>query len=289
MTEASFQPFHFTTDDGLKLYGRDYGGTISRPLPVVCLPGLSRNSRDFHQLAMQLSEDGYRVVTLDYRGRGQSAWDANKANYNAAREGLDVITALGHLGIGKATFIGTSRGGLILHLLAQTSIERIAAVVLNDIGPVIEVEGLRRIRDYLSNRRDFTSQQQVAAALESIHGNEFPIFSERDWLDMAEALYRQSDGKWVGDFDPALVDMLKAMDMSGPLPDLWKQYDVLAVRPLLVIRGENSTLLSTATVEEMLRRHPGAYAIIARGQGHAPILHPPAVYAELAAFLDRIS
>jgi pimeloyl-ACP methyl ester carboxylesterase len=288
MTEQRYQEFHLTSDDGLQLYGRDYRSESTRTLPIVCLAGLSRNSRDFHPLALRLMEDGHRVVTLDYRGRGRSDWDVDKANYNVVREAQDVVAALDHLGIERAQFIGTSRGGLILHILAATALDRIAGIILNDIGPEIESDGLQRIRDYLSKRSEFSSLAEAASALKIIHGAEFPALSADDWLEMAYALYRQAGGIWIADFDPALVELLKTMDFSKKLPDLWPQYAAMANLPVLVVRGENSRLLSRETATEMLKRHPGAKLLTVTGQGHAPLLHFNEVYAPFTEFLNSM-
>jgi pimeloyl-ACP methyl ester carboxylesterase len=247
---------------------------------------LTRNSRDFHRFAQRLTAEGRRVVTLDYRGRGQSDRDANTANYNIVREAQDVVLVLEALGIEKAMFVGTSRGGLILHILAgMAAAGRIAAIVLNDIGPVIEADGLMRIRDYLSLRGTFSTVAEAAAHLERVHGAEFPLFKSIDWQDMAEAIYRNDNGTLVGDYDAAIVEPLKTMDFSQSLADLWAQYQAMTALPLLVVRGENSRLLSSATVTEMLARHPKAQAITASGQGHAPNLHDDTIFRTIADFL----
>jgi len=281
-----FHPFRFRADDGLELYGRIYGDR-SGSRTVICLAGLSRNSRDFHQLASFLAGRGRQVVTLDYRGRGLSAWDPNPANYNLLREGQDALQALAHLGITEADFIGTSRGGLILHFLPAMAPGLVRSVILNDVGPVIEIEGLRRIRDYLSARPEPKDFAQAARALKATHGGDFTIASDEDWADMAYAIFREIDGRIVPDYDPMLVEPLKTMDLSQQPPDLWQQFQSLSPIPLLVIRGENSSLLSAATVDDMLRRHGAAKAITAPGQGHAPLLHLPGLAGAVAEFLDR--
>jgi len=286
MQQDGFTPLHFTSDDGISLYGRDYGTGVSGGLPIVCLPGLSRNSRDFHQLAIWLASQGRRVVTLDYRGRGLSAWDPNPANYNIGREAQDVVVALRTLGIGRAIFIGTSRGGLILHILPALAPGMIAACVLNDIGPVIEAAGLRVIRDYLSARSEPNDFIEAAHALEATNGPDFPALRDDDWSDMAHAIFRDFEGRILPDYDPALVEPLKTMDMDQPLPDLWQQFQALASIPMLIVRGENSKLLSADVAREMIERHaPEIHLAIARGQGHAPVLHIPDVRRQVAAFI----
>ena len=287
MQQDGFTPLQFTSDDGLSLYGRDYGSGNSGRLPIVCLAGLSRNSRDFHQLAIWLASQGRRVVTLDYRGRGLSAWDPDPTNYNIGREAQDAVVALRALDISRAIFVGTSRGGLILHILPALAPGMIAACVLNDIGPVIEAAGLRVIRDYLSARAEPKDFIEAAHALEATNGADFPALRDDDWSDMAFAIFRETDGRIVPDYDPALVEPLKTMDMDQPLPDLWQQYQTLASIPMLIVRGENSKLLSADVAREMIQRHdPEIHLAIAGGQGDAPVLHIPDVRQQISDFIE---
>ena len=300
---TGFKERYFSASDGLRLYARDYGRDNPRTtadLPIVCLPGLSRNSRDFHYLALQLSlapERPRRVVTLDYRGRGLSGWDTDKSHYQLPIEAEDVVIACGTLDIAQAIFIGTSRGGLTLHLLAASHPALLRGVVLNDIGPVIELAGLAAIRDYLQAQNDPHfwphAWAQAAETLQRTHGAAFPALSSKDWLEMADAIFREQDGMIRPDYDPALVEPLATMDMTRPLPDLlpdlWALYDELKKVPLMAIRGENSTLLSVGTFEEMAKRHPELKRVTAKGQGHAPLLHFPDLQAEITGFINGIS
>ena len=293
-TKTSFQEHRFSASDGLQLYARDYGHHDPRTatsLPIVCLPGLSRNSRDFHLLATALSihpEKPRRVIALDYRGRGFSDWDTDKSRYQLPVEAEDVLSACANLDITRAIFIGTSRGGLILHLLATLRPALLAAVVLNDIGPVIEITGLLQIRQYLEEQQPLRLWEQAIESLKQVHGAAFPALDEADWRDMAEAIYRQKSGMIIADFDPALTQPLKNMDANTPLPDLWALYQGFQAIPLMVIRGENSTILSQATFAEMGQRHPDMKSVAAAGQGHAPLLHRPDMFAEITTFIDRI-
>lgn len=278
--------------DGLQLHARDYppaSGGETR-LPVICLPGLSRNARDFHRFALLVSKDASlprRVIALDYRGRGLSAWDDNTANYNVATECQDVIAACAALGVSRALFVGTSRGGLILHIMAAVQPDLIAAAVLNDIGPEIEADGLKDIRDYLSNGFSPATLEAAADALARIHGPTFTALTRADWLEMADAIYRERDGRIVADHDPRLADQLQVIDFSKPLPTLWPQFDLLAQRPLLVIRGEHSRLFSAGTLERMKAHGPHVEALTAEGHGHAPLLHHDSLLPPVKAFLDR--
>lgn len=274
------------TADGLSLHIRSYGEDLPSP-PVVCLPGLTRNSRDFHQLAVILSQSANpsRVITVDSRGRGLSDRDSDKSHYALPVEALDVITVLDTLAIDRAAFIGTSRGGLILHLLTASHPERLAAVVLNDIGPVIEREGLEQIQAYLGREQKAPSDMDEAAAvLRAIHGDAFPALRPEDWRDMADAIYREIDGRIVADFDPAIAAQMASADLSQPVADLWANFEAFGRTPLMAIRGETSKLLSPETLDKMASRHPGLISVTAKGQGHAPILHLDGLAARIGEF-----
>lgn len=288
--QSGFRERFFSARDGLRLYARDYGDDRTR-LPVVCLPGLSRNSRDFHPLALALSTDPdgpRRVVALDYRGRGRSDRDGNKDNYALPVETGDVIDACAALGVTRAIFIGTSRGGLILHLLADLRPELIAATILNDIGPAIETAGLVEIRAYLSRRAPLASRADAVSALRQIHGADFPALSHDDWEEMADAIYTEREGRIVPDFDPALTAQLDAVDPDQPLPTLWPQFSLLCAMPMLAVRGENSRILSADTLRKMADIHPALCTLVVSGQGHAPILNHRDVLPVLRDFLGTL-
>lgn len=291
----AFESRFFTAEDGLRLHARIYpagnlpGASESR-LPVICLPGLSRNVRDFHPFALLMAQDlaPRRVIALDYRGRGLSDYDPNPENYNIGIECRDVITVCTALGISRAIFVGTSRGGLILHVMAALKPDLIASAVLNDIGPEIEVEGLRDIRDYLSQRSSPATLDDAADGLARIHGAAFPTLARTDWLDMAEALYAEKEGRLVTDYDPKLTDQLQAIDFSKPLPTLWPQFELLAKVPLLVVRGDQSHLLSQDTLARMAAHSAHVKTVTAPGQGHAPLLHHPDIFSSVRDFMASL-
>ncbi|RAZ80177.1 alpha/beta fold hydrolase [Mesorhizobium atlanticum] len=290
MASEGFSDFFYPATDGLKLHARIYGETNAGGWPVACLPGLTRNARDFHELALHLSrkaEIPRKVIAFDYRGRGQSDHDPDIGHYNIGVEAGDVLAGLAALGIEQAAFIGTSRGGLIIHVLGALKPTVLKAIVLNDIGPVIEAEGLAHIRSYLDRAPKPRTFAEAVAAQRRVHGADFPALSDVDWARMVRAICRETDAGWVPDFDPALVDTLAGVDLSKPLPDLWPQFDALAAVPLLAIRGANSRLLSVATLEEMNRRHPGMESATVEGQGHAPFLEIGDLPDWIAAFLGR--
>ncbi|MGX5804110.1 alpha/beta fold hydrolase [Bradyrhizobium sp. Arg314] len=290
-SDEGFSDFFYTAPDGLKLHARTYGEANADTWPVVCLPGLTRNARDFHELALYLSqkaENPRKVIAFDYRGRGQSDYDPDIGHYNVGVEAGDVLAGLSALGIEQAAFIGTSRGGLIIHVLGALKPAVLRAIVLNDIGPVIGAEGLAHIRSYLDRAPKPKTFAEAVAAQRRVHGADFPTLTDADWARMVTAICRETDAGWVPDFDPALVDTLAGADFNKPLPDLWPQFDALAALPLLVVRGANSKLLSAATLEEMRRRHPGMEAIIVEGQGHAPFLETGVLPERIAAFLGQV-
>ncbi|MBM2711298.1 alpha/beta hydrolase [Mesorhizobium caraganae] len=285
-----FSDFFYTAPDGLRLHARAYGETNSGTWPVVCLPGLTRNARDFHELALYLSRRANhprKVIAFDYRGRGQSAYDPEIGHYNVGIEAGDILAGLAALDIAEAAFIGTSRGGLIIHVLGALRPAVLKAIVLNDIGPVIEANGLAHIRTYLDPSPKPKSRAEAVHAQCVAHGADFPAFTEADWKRMVSALYRETDQGLLPDFDPRLVETLAGLDPSKPLPDLWPQFEALAAIPLLAIRGANSKLLSVETFEEMGKRHPGLETITVDGQGHAPFLETGDLPGAIAAFLDK--
>ncbi|PWK75688.1 alpha/beta hydrolase [Aminobacter sp. AP02] len=285
-----YSDFFYASQDGLRLHARLYGAG-NPGLPVVCLPGLTRNARDFHELALHLATDPEkprRIICFDYRGRGRSEYDPNWQNYNVGMEAADILAGLDALGIDQGGFIGTSRGGLIIHLLAAMRPALIKAVVLNDIGPVIEPAGLALIRSYLENSPSPTDFVDAIRIQKAVHGEAFPALTEVDWQRFVHAIYRNEDGRPVVDFDPALINTVLAMDLSQPLSDLWPQFATLCAIPMLAIRGANSRLLSVATIEEMRMRHPGLETITVKGQGHAPFLETGALPEKIADFISSV-
>ncbi|UCI32727.1 alpha/beta fold hydrolase [Mesorhizobium sp. B4-1-4] len=284
-----FSDFFYAASDGLRLHARVYGEANSGHWPVVCLPGLTRNARDFHELALRLSagSNPRRVVAFDYRGRGQSAYDPDVSHYNVGVEAGDILGGLAALGIEAAAFIGTSRGGLIIHVLGAARPGVLKAIVLNDIGPVIEPAGLAHIQFYLERAPKPKTFTEAMEAQRSVHGKDFPILTDADWTRMVRALYRATDQGLLPDFDPKLVDTVAGLDLSQPLPALWPQFDALAAIPLLAIRGANSRLLSADALQQMQERHPAMETITVEGQGHAPFLETGSLPETIAAFLDR--
>lgn len=281
----------FSAADGLKLHAVDYGRGVSDALPVICLPGLSRNARDFSKLAAYLATDASprrRVVAFDYRGRGLSEWDKDWKNYNVVTEAEDVLAGMAALGIEEAAFLGTSRGGLITMILSGMRPAPIRAAILNDIGPVIEGDGLAQIRAYLSRQPKPKNWEEAVAYQKAMMGKAFTAFGDDEWEFEAHGKYREIDGKLQPDHDPGLVKTLTALDLRDRPPTMWPQFLGLSNVPLLLLRGENSSLLSAKTVEKMESRRPRMTAVTIEGQGHAPMLHTAGIPQTIETFLNEI-
>jgi pimeloyl-ACP methyl ester carboxylesterase len=285
--ELGLRHVTYSSADGLALHAADYGDPISPWLPVICLPGLSRNARDFHDLAVHLSTHRHRprrVVAFDYRGRGLSQSDRNLANYNTLTEMTDVLDGMAALGIPRAIVVGTSRGGIIAMLMGIARPTALAAVVLNDIGPVIEPLGLARIKSYIGRMPAPDDWHDAIALLKRLHGVQFTSLSPDDWLAFARMTWREEDGRPVGDYDRQLARTFDGIDFDRPLPVLWNEFGALKALPMMVIRGANSDLLSEATVAAMAAAHPGLETVTVEGEGHAPLLRH-AVVQKISAFI----
>lgn len=282
------RPFAYPSADERALFGREWEPEGAAGLPLVCLPGLTRSSRDFAALAETLAGRPVRprrVVALDFRGRGGSAF-APVATYNPLMEAHDTAAALSHLGIGRALFLGTSRGGLVMMAMALALPGRIAAAAFNDIGPVIETAGLARITGYVGAPLPATWPEAVAA-LRAGQGALFPALDDAGWERFARQTMRDVGGRPALDYDPALAEAFKAFDPSQPLPDLWPGFEALKDVPMMVVHGARSDILSAATVAEMAARHPGLCVHTVADEGHAPLLWDAASQQAVADFLDR--
>ena len=283
-----FTAAHFTTGDGLRLHARVYGRDDPALPTVVCLAGLTRNSRDFDGLAIQLSGRGFRVITIDSRGRGQSEYARDIGEYNVVTEAEDVLSGLAALGIARASFIGTSRGGLLLHLLTGMRPAVMESVILNDIGPEIELDGLMLIRRYLQNAPAPRDWAEAAELQKSVHGKMFTALSDEDWKRHARAIYREDKaGRISSDYDPRITETLNSLTPDTQLPALWPQFAGFGHVPLMVIRGENSRLLSERVFREMGAVHTGATLVTVKDQGHAPHLDTADLPERIAAFLGK--
>ena len=285
---APFADLWARSTDGLRLHARVYGDGAPG-LPVICLPGLTRTASEFHGLATWLIREGFRgrILAIDYRGRGRSDHDPDPGRYAIPVETADLLTMLGEVGIARAAFVGVSRGGLIAMGLAAARPEVVAGLVLNDIGPVIERDGLLRIKGYVGRLGSPLDRAEAGALLKARFGAFFPAFDDGDWRGWADTVWTERDGALVADYDPALARTLDGLDEATPIPDLWPVFDAIGRVPLLVIRGGLSDILSAGTVAEMRRRRPDLEAMEVAGEGHTPLLHRPAVARRIAALIRR--
>ncbi len=287
--KQNWRDIYFTARDGLRLYGRHYPAPGSRLRPVLCLAGLTRNSRDFHDLASVLSNpkvaNARHVYTLDYRGRGNSAYDPDWRNYQVINELLDVLDFMAMRELADAAIVGTSRGGILAMVMAAVRPGNIGAVVLNDIGPVIEREGLLRIISYVGRVPLPATWREAAELVRSLSHRQFPAVPDQMWESIARQWYGDEDGRPVHGYDQALNKTATILD--GPLPELWPQFKALARVPVMALRGETSDILSTETAARMQREHPDLTLLTVSGQGHAPLLRDQPSLVAIRDFLAR--
>ncbi|MDH7794610.1 MULTISPECIES: alpha/beta hydrolase [unclassified Beijerinckia] len=279
----------YTARDGLRLHMLDFGPRLTSAIPVVCLPGLARTGQDFERLALALADGAAakprRVLALDYRGRGASDRDPTWQNYDLRIENDDILDTLAAAGIDRAIFIGTSRGGLHIMLIAAMRPALLHAAVLNDIGPVIETKGLARLRGYIGKLPQPRHWSDTVDIAKSLMSAQFTDMSDADWEAFARLTFEEKNGKLRARYDSALFRTLESIDLEKPLPTAWPQFEGLRDIPTLVLRGANSDLLSAETVAEMQKRHPRCQAHVVDNQGHAPLLLDAPTIARLARFI----
>lgn len=284
---ANFKDIYFRVRDGLRLYARHYPPARDLGLrPVLCLPGLTRNSRDFHDIASALSAHPATprdVFTIDMRGRGLSEHSSNWRDYAVTIEAQDVIDFMTMMELSATAIIGTSRGGLITLALAAMQPARLGPIVLNDIGPVISIDGLVRIAGYVGKTPVPKSWQDAARVILDLNRRDFTTLTEKDAEIFARQIFNEKDGRPVQSYDSKIARSLSILD--GPIPELWPQFEGLKRVPMLVVRGANSDLLSRETVEEMRRRHPDLKSVEVPNEGHAPLLRDRPTIEEIATFL----
>jgi pimeloyl-ACP methyl ester carboxylesterase len=272
----------FKTTDGLSLYFEETGQGV----PVLCLPGLTRNARDFDWVAPHLQD--VRLIRLDARGRGRSAYATDFHSYSVPREAADVLELLDHLGLETAVILGTSRGGLVAAALAATRPDRLAGVILNDVGPVIEADAIARIMLYVGRAPNARTCAEAAAATKAVLGGQFPTLDDATWTAMAEAQFLETPDGLRLRYDPHLRDALLAQAEAGPPPDLWPMFEALKAMPTGLIRGALSDLLSADTAREMQTRIPGLIFSTVPDRGHAPLLDEPEALDVIRAVLEKL-
>ena len=276
-----------TAQDGVMLHARCYGSRHASAHSVVCLPGLARTAADFHPLATALAADPASprlVLALDYRGHGQSQYDRNHNHYTIRVALADLSAVLAALEITSATVVGTSFGGVLAMMLAALPPIAVTGVILNDIGPVLEPAGLMRIKSYVGKLPTARNFKEGAEILRWLFAAQFTKLSPDDWMAFAQRTWHEDHGALVPTHDPKLARALRGMSLEH-IPILWDQFDALARIPLMVIRGANSDMLASTTLNAMLARRDQLEVIIVPDQGHAPLLAEAKVISRIAAFV----
>lgn len=287
MTAPVFREQRCTSADGLELYCRIYDASVPHGLAVLCLPGLTRNCRDFEALAPHLALR-YRVVCPDLRGRGLSARDPQWQNYHPRTYLADLQRLMQALELERVAFVGTSLGGLLAMMLGAGAPERVAGIVLNDIGPEFDPRGVDRIKSYAGMLPPVGTWEDAVKQLRAVYGDAWPGLSAEMWSTVVRRSYRaDASGTPVLDCDPRIGDALRAAAPAEPA-GLWPVFDRLGPVPMLVIHGALSDILSVRTLERMQREKPDLERITVGNRGHVPLLDEPEVLEGVDRFLARL-
>ena len=286
----AYQERRWQSRDDLILYARDYPAAEGPVrLPVVCLHGLTRNSKDFEEVAPWLAAQGRRVIVPDTRGRGLSGRDPEPGQYVPKTYAQDVLELMDGLGIARAVFVGTSMGGIVTMALAALRSTSVAAAVLNDVGPAVDPAGVARIMGYAGRKAETATWDEATDYVRRINAAAFPANDDEDWRRFARRTFRDAGGKPELDYDPAIMIPLAQGRYKAPALLAWYLFRRLARRrPILVVRGGLSDLLSPAILQRMRRHAPGLQYVEVPNVGHAPMLTEREAARGLKAFLDQV-
>ncbi|MFY9351818.1 MAG: alpha/beta hydrolase [Sphingobium sp.] len=285
---SGYKDGYWWSPDGLRLHYRDYpGGEEGRP-PLLCLPGLTRNARDFEPLAARLAGQ-WRLICPDLRGRAESAYAKDAMTYVPLTYLQDIGRLLADLGARRFVAIGTSLGGIITMLIAATHREWLAGALLNDVGPEVDKAGLDRIRTYVGVGQSHPTWVHAARALAEANADVYPGYDLERWLAMAKRLYRlNSGGRIVLDYDMKIAEPIRAMGSETGV-DMWPVMPAFRGIPTLLLRGARSDLLSEANAERMAREiGESAELVTVPDVGHAPALDEPESVAAIDRLLARV-
>jgi pimeloyl-ACP methyl ester carboxylesterase len=282
---ASWTDRYWYSAEGLRLHYRDYDGPRDKP-PILCIPGLTRNARDFEPVADRYAGD-WRVICVDLRGRGESAPDPDPSRYTPHYYVADLLKLLDQEGIADAAFMGTSLGGICTMLLASTDADRIAGAMLNDIGPEIDQAGIDRIGGYVGRQVSFADWDEAASALAERNGDKFPRWTDQDWAKFALRICHETADGIQFQYDLAIAENFRAAT-EGPQGANWHLYEALAGRPLLILRGELSDLLAPDIAEQMVATMDDAELVVVPAVGHTPNLEEPEATAAMDRLLNRV-
>jgi pimeloyl-ACP methyl ester carboxylesterase len=284
---SSWNDRYWTTRDGLKLHYRDYAGPTERP-PVLCLHGLTRNSRDFENLAERLAGD-WRVIAPDFRGRALSEYDPEPKRYVPPTYAADILQLLDELAIEEAIFVGTSLGGIVAMIIAGFAQQRVAGVLLNDVGPELDTAGLERIRGYVGHVLLFDNWDEAADRFAAKYGDVHPAYGREDWLAYAKRVARETERGIELDYDMAIAQPFNEMDdKTASAMDAWPLYRGLEGKPVMILRGELSDLLSGGTAKRMGEAISGAEVVTVSNVGHPPDFREPESVEAVDRLLQRV-
>ena len=281
----AFSDRYWNSPDGLKLHYRDYDGPHDRP-PILCIPGLTRNARDFEPVAERFAGE-WRVIAVDLRGRGLSDYDPNTMNCAPPVYVGDLLKFLDQLGIADAVFVGTSLGGIVTMVMAMQDSERMAGVLLNDIGPELARAGLDRIGGYVGQTAAFADWSAVTRSLIERNLDVYPDYGPADWDRFARRIAVEKDGKIGYDYDPGIAVGFAAAADAPPL-SIWPCYEALAGRPVTILRGALSDLFAPEVAERMANAIPDVELVTVPNVGHAPALDEPESIAAIERLLQRV-
>lgn len=284
---VAYEDKFWSSHDELRLHYRDYAGREDRPA-VLCIPGLSRNARDFEDLADRLANEGWRVLCVELRGRGESGYAKDPMTYVPLVYLQDLMALIDALAVPRFVGIGTSLGGIMLMLLATVRRERLAGVLLNDIGPELAPAGLERIRTYVGTGGPQPTWVHAARQLSAINRVIYPDWRLQDWLRFAKRLCKvNSQGRIVFDYDQRISEPFRASEADANA-NLWPAYGALAGMPLALVRGALSDLLSPETTARMKEAMPDLDVTEVPRVGHAPTLDEPEAVAAVDRLLARV-
>lgn len=287
---ASFRDVFCQSADGLKLHAKVIGAGAGGTLPVLCLPGLTRTADDFDDIARALATapTPRKVVAVDYRGRGLSDYDPDPAKYAVPVELGDVLAIAASLGITRAILLGTSRGGLISMAMAAAQPQLLAGVILNDIGPALEIDGLIKIKGYIADPPPRQTWDEAQRGLKELFGSVFPSLTDAEWTAWTHRAFREKAGGGLErTYDLKLSHTLDGLDPANPLPQVWELFDMLASVPLMLVHGGLSDLLSPQSVRDMVARRPDIDLVEVADQGHAPLLADKPTVDRIVGFCAR--
>ena len=283
---SGYEDKYWWSQDNLRLHYRDYAGRDDRP-PILCLPGLTRNARDFEPVAERLAGE-WRVIVVELRGRGESAYAKDPMSYVPLVYLQDLLKLIDELALPRLVGVGTSLGGIMLMLIAATKRGSLAGALINDIGPDIAAEGLARIQQNVGSGSGHPTWVHAARAVADIQGVIYPDYKLPDWLRLAKRLYRlTSQGRIVLDYDQRIAEPFRAPGGAAGV-DLWPAFEALGDIPLALVRGELSDLLTIETTQAMQARLPQLDVTTVPRVGHAPTLEEPEAVAALDRLLDQV-